>query len=58
MRDRSLESRPAVGHVVGGVASSTPALVLATISFTLSFALNAGLLKYLGRMERARRLGE
>ena len=38
MRDMSLESRPSAGHVAGTAASPTRALVLATISFTLSFA--------------------
>ena len=38
MRDRSLESVPSGGHVAGAAASPTRALVLATISFALSFA--------------------
>ena len=38
MRDRSLESMPSGGHVAGAAASPTRALVLATISFALSFA--------------------
>ena len=41
MRDKSLESGPSGGHgghVAGAAASPTRALVLATISFTLSFA--------------------
>ena len=41
MRDKSLESRPSAGHgehVSGAAASPTRALVLATVSFTLSFA--------------------
>src|SRR5688572_9042484 len=38
MRDRSSESMPSVGHVTGPASSPTRALVLATISFTLSFA--------------------
>ena len=38
MRDRSLESMPSGGHVAGAAASPTRALILATISFALSFA--------------------
>src|SRR6187397_1523172 len=38
MRDRSLESRTTGNHVAGAAASPTRALVLATISFALSFA--------------------
>jgi NNP family nitrate/nitrite transporter-like MFS transporter len=38
MRDTSLESRTTGNHVAGAAASPTRALVLATISFALSFA--------------------
>ena len=38
MRDKSLESMPTVGRVAGAAASPTRALILATISFALSFA--------------------
>ena len=38
MRDKTLESMPSVGHETGTDASSMRALVLATVSFTLSFA--------------------
>src|SRR4249919_3286017 len=38
MRDTSLESLPSGGHVADAAGSPTRALVLATISFTLSFA--------------------
>jgi MFS transporter, NNP family, nitrate/nitrite transporter len=38
MRDTSLESIPSGDHVAGAAASPTRALVLATISFALSFA--------------------
>ena len=38
MRDTSLESMPSGGHAAGAAGSPTRALVLATISFALSFA--------------------
>ena len=38
MRGTSLESIPSSGHVAGSTGSPTSALVLATISFALSFA--------------------
>src|SRR6187402_2840050 len=38
MRAGSLESVPSVDHAAGAAAGSTRALVLATISFALSFA--------------------
>src|SRR5262245_32262036 len=38
MRGTSLESLPSSGHAAGATGSPTRALVLATISFTLSFA--------------------
>src|SRR6187399_925154 len=38
MRDRPLESVPSDGHAAGAGASPTRALILATISFALSFA--------------------
>ena len=38
MRDTSLESMPSGGRVAGADGSPTRALILATISFALSFA--------------------
>src|SRR6478672_5750908 len=38
MRERALESRPSGGRVPRAAASPTSALILATISFALSFA--------------------
>ena len=38
MDDMSHERRPSVGHATSGLSSPTRALVLATISFAVSFA--------------------